>query len=178
MNCPVCGTSALSDDLKKCPQCESDLETFQMTKKIDQVSGFRFWYSVVVTVFFAALLIVWIITGLSDNSEEPSGIEALKEENARMEYSLQNLETENKQLKNEVKELKENVIEKKIEKKEENKQENGKRNKEYIVQNGESLFGIARKVYGNGFRYVDLAKDNNIEDPTSIQTGQKLIIYY
>ncbi|MBC8489845.1 MAG: LysM peptidoglycan-binding domain-containing protein [Bacteroidetes bacterium] len=48
----------------------------------------------------------------------------------------------------------------------------------YIVNEGETLFSIAKKIYGNGFKYVDLAKDNNIQDPDIIVVGQKLTIYY
>ncbi len=56
--------------------------------------------------------------------------------------------------------------------------EKANRKKEYKVLYGETLYGISRKVYGNGYKYVDLAKDNDIEKPDKLAAGQTLIIYY
>jgi LysM repeat protein len=46
----------------------------------------------------------------------------------------------------------------------------------YIVQKGDTLWGIAKRYYGNGNRYPEIARANNIANPNIIHIGQKLII--
>lgn len=46
----------------------------------------------------------------------------------------------------------------------------------HIVVRGDTLWGIAQKYYGNGNRYKDIAKANNISNPDIIHVGQKLLI--
>lgn len=48
--------------------------------------------------------------------------------------------------------------------------------KNYTVQEGDDLWNIAEKVYGNGYHWVDIAKANNLTDPGTIFTGNQLII--
>lgn len=44
----------------------------------------------------------------------------------------------------------------------------------YIVQAGENLWSIAEKVYGSGYNWVDIAKANNLTDPSVIFSGDQL----
>lgn len=46
----------------------------------------------------------------------------------------------------------------------------------YTVKKGDTLWGIAKKYYGNGNRYPDIARANNIANPDIIHIGQKLLI--
>ena len=46
----------------------------------------------------------------------------------------------------------------------------------HVVQRGETLWGIARSVYGDPTAYTKIAAANGISDPNSIVTGQRLII--
>lgn len=46
----------------------------------------------------------------------------------------------------------------------------------YTVVKGDTLWGIAQKFYGNGNRYPEIARANNISNPNVIHTGQKLFI--
>jgi GH25 family lysozyme M1 (1,4-beta-N-acetylmuramidase) len=46
----------------------------------------------------------------------------------------------------------------------------------YIVKKGDTLWAIAQKYYGNGNKYTDIAKANNISNPNVISVGQKLLI--
>lgn len=48
--------------------------------------------------------------------------------------------------------------------------------KDHIVQDGESLWSIAEKVYGSGEAYVELAKANALANPDIITVGQKIIL--
>ena len=46
----------------------------------------------------------------------------------------------------------------------------------YVVQKGDTLMGIARKVYGSPARFRDIAAANGITDPNKIKVGQTLVI--
>ena len=48
--------------------------------------------------------------------------------------------------------------------------------KYHIVQKGETLWGIAKKYYGNGNQYPKIATANGIVNPDIIHVGQKLLI--
>ena len=51
-----------------------------------------------------------------------------------------------------------------------------KEGKYYTVQRGDTLWGIAKKFYGNGSKYPEIAKANNISNPDIIHTGQVILI--
>ncbi len=47
----------------------------------------------------------------------------------------------------------------------------------YTLQEGEGLWDVAVKFYGDGFRWIDIAKANGLENnPDNIAPGMKLII--
>ena len=46
----------------------------------------------------------------------------------------------------------------------------------YVVQPGDSLARIARKVYGDPHKYPQIQKANNLADPGQIWVGQVLIV--
>ncbi len=46
----------------------------------------------------------------------------------------------------------------------------------YTVVKGDTLWGIAKRYYGNGNQYPKIAKANNIKNPDIIHVGQKLLI--
>lgn len=48
--------------------------------------------------------------------------------------------------------------------------------KEYVVKEGDTLWGIAKKTTGNGDNYKIIAKKNNIKNPDNLQVGQRLVI--
>ena len=47
---------------------------------------------------------------------------------------------------------------------------------EYVVKKGDSLWSIAKRYLGSGFKYKDIAKSNNISNPDDIEVGQKIIL--
>ena len=171
MKCPVCKTSGIPADTNKCPNCNADFEGLQLLAKVKKSSKSRLTVAIVSSVLFVIVLIAWII-GYSfvhiDNAGSDSGkvidkemtdapeLNSLKSENAKLTASNQQLE---KQIK---------VLQKEQEKKETT----------YVVKEDETLFMIARIIYGNGFKYLDIAKDNQIEPPYLINVGQNLKIYY
>lgn len=48
--------------------------------------------------------------------------------------------------------------------------------KTYIVKKGDHLWKIAEVSYGSGYNAYDIAKANNITNPSLIYSGQKLVI--
>jgi LysM repeat protein len=46
----------------------------------------------------------------------------------------------------------------------------------YTVVKGDTLWAIAKRYYGDGNRYPEIARANNIENPNLIYIGQKLLI--
>lgn len=46
----------------------------------------------------------------------------------------------------------------------------------HTVAKGDTLWAIAQKYYGNGSRYPEIAKANNVSNPNVISVGQKLLI--
>jgi nucleoid-associated protein YgaU len=58
----------------------------------------------------------------------------------------------------------------------EEKEENQNNKKTYTVKKGQSLWMIAEEIYGSGYNWVDIAKENNIKNPNLIKEGQELKI--
>ena len=46
----------------------------------------------------------------------------------------------------------------------------------YLVSKGDNLWKIAEKVTGSGYNWVEIAKENNIENPGLIYEGQELSV--
>lgn len=46
----------------------------------------------------------------------------------------------------------------------------------HTVAKGENLWNIAVKYYGDGFKWIDIATENKIEDASVIEEGQELTI--
>jgi nucleoid-associated protein YgaU len=46
----------------------------------------------------------------------------------------------------------------------------------YIVKEGETLWGIAEKTYKSGYNWVDIARANKLSNPDSLATGMKLVL--
>lgn len=45
---------------------------------------------------------------------------------------------------------------------------------DYTVVKGDNLWKISEKIYGSGFKYTEIAKENNLSNPGEIEAGQKL----
>jgi len=48
--------------------------------------------------------------------------------------------------------------------------------KTYKVEKGDNLWKIAQKNYGSGYNWVDIAKANNLKNPSLIWAGQELTL--
>ena len=169
MICPVCKASSLPVELQKCPQCESDLGAFALTRHIDKKSKSRLNLIIILSALVLVVVVLWLLTGRAGPGIDNSALEELQAEKEALQSEMEAVKSMNVRLFNENSKLKEAASKKPV------KPE--KKTREYTVQSGESLYGIARKVYGDGDRYVDLMRDNNITDPAAIKVGQKLIIH-
>lgn len=171
MKCPVCSVPEIPDDANQCPQCLSDLQAFHTVDNLEKSNKSRLLLAIISSTLFVVVLLVWVFTFIN-KPEDPkknevvvdsNEVEQNKVDNENLAASINSLKSENAQLKERLKAL---AI------------KNTRREKEYMVLNGETLYGISRKVYGNGYKYIDLAKDNNIQEPDKLMAGQKLVIYY
>jgi nucleoid-associated protein YgaU len=171
MECPVCNTSGLPEDAKSCSNCGTDLEALQLTKIIKKSGKGRLVFGYVVSALFLIILIVWIVNCILHwKSEEKQELTGNNAEITALTQQVNQEKKLNAQLQSKITELN-NKLNKKG-------QVKAKKEQQWTVKEGESLFQIARKIYGNGFKYGIIAEDNNISDPNLIQTGQKLTIYY
>lgn len=48
--------------------------------------------------------------------------------------------------------------------------------KRYVVKKGDCLWNIAKRFYGNGMKYADIARKNNIKNANYIRDGQVIIL--
>jgi nucleoid-associated protein YgaU len=48
--------------------------------------------------------------------------------------------------------------------------------KTYVVKAGDDLWKISEKIYGSGYNWVDLAKENKLSDPSLLYVGTKLSV--
>lgn len=46
----------------------------------------------------------------------------------------------------------------------------------YTVQKGDTLWNIAIRAYGDGYKWVDIAKENNLANPNLIHKGNELTV--
>ena len=47
---------------------------------------------------------------------------------------------------------------------------------EYVVKKGDSLWKIAEVKYNDGYKWSQIAKENNLKNPGIIEVGQKLVL--
>ncbi|MBW3086210.1 hypothetical protein KEM60_02421 [Austwickia sp. TVS 96-490-7B] len=47
---------------------------------------------------------------------------------------------------------------------------------EYVVESGDTLWGLAERFYGDGSQYTRIAEANDMDDPNILDVGQVLII--
>ncbi|MBI4097677.1 MAG: LysM peptidoglycan-binding domain-containing protein [Candidatus Levybacteria bacterium] len=48
--------------------------------------------------------------------------------------------------------------------------------KTYVLQEGEGLWDVAVKFYGDGYRYTEIVEANKLENPDYVPPGTRLII--
>lgn len=166
MNCPVCN-SGLSEGAMTCSSCNSDLESYSHIENLDtQVKK-----NIQVIRILGGLLLLFIILCAWMLSKNP-GVSVQKPANGD---EIAKLKNENSQLQTAINELKK-LMEEKDKQLQTTPAENKTSSAIHIVTNGESLWTIAVKELNDGNKYLQIAKDNNIQDPNKISTGMELKI--
>jgi len=46
----------------------------------------------------------------------------------------------------------------------------------YTIKKGDTLWSIAESQYGDGYKWSEIAKANDLENPSQIEEGQKLVL--
>jgi putative chitinase len=54
--------------------------------------------------------------------------------------------------------------------------ENIVKSEKYTVQGGDNLWSIAVKNYGDGYKWVDIARANNLKNPNVIHVGNEFVM--
>jgi len=165
MDCPVCKKTAIPDESRFCPSCQADLEVYPIIGQIEKKHRARFWISLVLGLLAIIFLAGWIITSVSGNGKNK--LESLRRE---LSLKIDSLNMANVNLKAKNDEMSAKLAELPGTK--------SRQQSTYTVKEGESLFIIARKIYGNGFKYDQIVADNKLADPDKIAAGQKLVIYH
>ncbi len=190
-NCPVCNYSDLTDDIKICPECKSDLEVFDLIGK----SRKAFKNRQILLVVFSICLIAGILLGAYLVYRAYNAVDW-------RDYKISILENQNTQLLAKIDYLKEYQaiehdadhfaeekipVEKKKEKHMDSKEEKAKQTvddedetkdyKIYVILPGDCLWNIALKFYNDGMKYLKIAEDNNLSDVNKIIEGEELKIY-
>ncbi len=187
--CPVCSTKNLKPEDVVCPVCQSDLSSFKLIEKLDQQnergSGNR-------SVFIA--LIVLIITGwaamfwyvnktfASDQKDDSlnKALQKISEQNGQLNLQLDSLEMKLNELNSVPHEIiADSIIEESSMPNIEEPIDSTVSDKEvskYKVKEGETLWSIAKKYYGDGKYYTQIMEDNGMESMKDFKYGMTLNI--
>lgn len=58
----------------------------------------------------------------------------------------------------------------------ENQKQNSNTSSAYTIKPGDDLWSISQDVYNDGYRWIEIAKANKLENPGVIHVGNKLVI--
>ena len=168
MNCPICQQAEISENIKTCPKCSSDLSYLNEIKQVSRRIKNRniFFISVFLILIILVFFTFFTFCNFSNSeNKDNKKIEQLKNENEVLQNTIKELNTQLKDLnKMDVKE--DSLI----------KETTDSEVVEYIVQKDENLWIIAQKFYGDGHQFRKIALDNNLKRPYQIFIGTKLII--
>ncbi len=169
MECPVCHYKEISEGNTTCPDCNSDLEAFDVLKRIKK-RGKRKKTYLIICIILIILLVAALVLAIIFMRKNSAGI---RTENGRLKEQVEQLHMQNDKIQTEKKELETKVAELN----EKLRKANKPRTIEHLIKRGETLYLIAQKYYGDGWKYPKIACDNNIPDPDFIIAGHTLTIY-
>ena len=175
MKCPLCEHEGLDASVKNCPSCNADLTAYHALDLIKASEKKQKTTALIFIILFILALLACIAIFFLVNRGDNASVNDQKLLNC--EATIQDLQTENQQLKSKIAELQsenanllaeeEALVEEVIEAEE----------FRHIIKDGETLYGLAQKYLGNGDLYQKIASDNGIKDVNLILTGHEIIIY-
>ena len=170
MECPLCEHTGLDANVEFCPSCNADLSAYHALDTVEEKNKKQkrtlLLFIILFIIALLACIAIFFIKGPVSTPEADDDklaqyeatIDGMKAENHQLGTRIATLETELKQCKEEAK-TKPAVTEIK-----------------HVLKEGETLFDLAEKYYGDGELYTRIAADNNIDDPNIIYAGTVLII--
>lgn len=172
MECPLCEHTGLDANTDICPSCKADLTAYHSLdvietsyKKQKNTSLLLLLLFIVALIACAAIFFLNRGDGVSTEAEEKM---------AACETMVQELNTKNQALQQQISDLKAENAQLQEVKEEEPAAEPEPTT--HIIKEGESLFAIAQQYLGDGKLYPQIAKSNGIDDPNMIIAGTEIII--
>lgn len=161
-NCPVCNKAGLPDFTKtvvKCPQCNSDLKAFMLLNTIAQPQKSKIGAFLIIGISLFSIVFFGLFLKSSFEKKE------LVTQSIILTDSINKILTEK-------------VYQKKAN--EENEKISATEKQEffikYKVKKGDYLYKISEFFYNDGSKYLQIAVDNNLNEPYTLKVGQILII--
>ena len=191
MNCPVCNTTELAEDTTACPQCNSDLEVFQLIVKASEQRQTSKKIISALGLFAAVTAIGWASVGIfSGGKSEPVEVSpeitvqnevrtpADAELIALITKENEELKSENASLTAKINTVKEKPV---VKEKPAVKEKIVAASTEsgtiiHTVKKNETLWIISRKYFKDGRKYKQIAADNGISTKKKLKLGMKLKI--
>ena len=174
MECPICQQPDLTEDTVTCPKCNSDLESFTHLTHLDKQVKKK---TQIMVALASALLFSIIIAGVLffKTREKTAFILTQNTQIDSLKIEIESLENDNISLATPSE--KEQVQTKPAaEIKASSPASVTSGETIYVVKKNESLSMIAQKILGDASKYVQIAKDNNIDNPDIIEEGTELKI--
>lgn len=165
MNCPICDKAGLSEDAQTCTQCDSDLTVFLLLNQMEISANIlrnsqkkateQLQKSLTIkrSIIAVSLLVGLLLTsyGFWFYSEKTTEYRQMMSLVQTEKDSLQKVVFENQALIHHI-----NTQKQKLEKQ--------KTNIKYVVRKWDNLIKISRFFYGNDNQYLEIMKDNNLQE--------------
>lgn len=178
MDCPICSRFQLKDGVVHCPECNSDLGSLQLIDQMAKRHG-NFRKAGIVLSILLLIAIGALATSYANRSISQESTQTLVDEppattddkDAQLSELTIQVEEQQMEIDRLTAAMDESMVnaDSKI-------TISTKADQLHVVQQGESLWTISKKYYGEGSRHDEIASNNNIVDPKLISTGDTLKI--
>ena len=180
MNCPICNHEKIEDGASHCPACDSDLSAFV---SLNEVSSSKRrvikinWLLISILILSLSIggVIIYFQSSKNKTIAENSSIRSEKNnaELKKMKKKIQKGQNKIKELEMALSLVKQELQNTKSATPNIN---NDKTYSLHIVEEGETLWSIAERYYGNTVAVKKLLKQNNLAHPKFIKAGDPLVI--
>ena len=180
MNCPICNHEKIEDGASHCPACDSDLSAFV---SLNEVSSSKRRLIKINWLLISILILTLSIGGVSIYFQSSKNKTIAEKSSIRLEKNNAELKKMKKKIQkgqNKIKELEMalSLVKQELQntKSDTPNINNDKTYSLHIVEEGETLWSIAERYYGNTVAVKKLLKQNNLAHPKFIKAGDPLVI--